>query len=430
MDIAEFERMYSDCYSALQRYCYFKLPCKADGDDVLQEVALSAWKNRESIRSTGSFKTWLMQIATNKIRDFYRRRAKDLNVSFDDINELTLSQSRFGISVTETVKETIDALGDIDKEVITLSYLQNIPQAEIARRLGIPIGTVKSRLHNARHRFKNEYLQSSLKGEIKMKRLPNLLPEYKIKRTDKEPFKCKWEELQGWMIIPKLGENLTWAMYDLPERKINGEYKLKVTGRACVHGIEGVLITADIRDIAVAGDMNDVHDNCSTREFIAQLTDTHVRFLAESHMHEGVKNFFTFLDGDAFLDNWGFGEDNCGSNIYPERKGIINRDDSIITCPSENFVLDVIDRCIVSIGNKDYDTIRIMDIECYNTGVVSEQFLDYNGRTILWRRFNRNDWRIDYYKQKWSDKLPDNERLTINGETYVHWYDCISDYII
>ena len=29
----------------------------------------------------------------------------------------------------------------------------------------------------------------------------------------------------------------------------------------------------------------------------------------------------------------------------------------------------------------------------------------------------------------WTELLPDNERLTVNGETYVHWYDCVTDYI-
>ena len=71
-----------------------------------------------------------------------------------------------------------------------------------------------------------------------------------------------------------------------------------------------------------------------------------------------------------------------------------------------------------------------MDIETYNCGVVSEQFLDQNGRTILWRRFNRDDWAIDHYKKPWSEQLPDNDRITVNGVPYVQWYDCITDYIL
>lgn len=76
------------------------------------------------------------------------------------------------------------------------------------------------------------------------------------------------------------------------------------------------------------------------------------------------------------------------------------------------------------------DTICVMGIETYVNGVASEQYIDKNGRTILWRRFNRNDWAIDRYKKKWTEILPDNERITVNGEIYVHWYDCITDYIL
>ena len=47
-----------------------------------------------------------------------------------------------------------------------------------------------------------------------------------------------------------------------------------------------------------------------------------------------------------------------------------------------------------------------------------------------WRRFNRNDWMLENYGRPWTELLPENERLTINGETFVHWYDCITDYIL
>ena len=58
-------------------------------------------------------------------------------------------------------------------------------------------------------------------------------------------------------------------------------------------------------------------------------------------------------------------------------------------------------------------------------GMISEQYLSREGRTVLWRRFNRDDWRSDRYGGTWSERLPDNERLMVNGEVYVHWYDCL-----
>lgn len=61
---------------------------------------------------------------------------------------------------------------------------------------------------------------------------------------------------------------------------------------------------------------------------------------------------------------------------------------------------------------------------------MSETYIDANGRTILWRRFNRDDWAFRHFGTLWTEALPDNERITINGQLYVHWYDCITDYII
>jgi hypothetical protein len=72
-----------------------------------------------------------------------------------------------------------------------------------------------------------------------------------------------------------------------------------------------------------------------------------------------------------------------------------------------------------------------MDVENYAyDGTASEQFLDKNGRTVLWRRFNRNNWKYNRYQKLWTELLPDADRLTIDGETYVHWYDCIYDWIV
>ena len=92
--------------------------------------------------------------------------------------------------------------------------------------------------------------------------------------------------------------------------------------------------------------------------------------------------------------------------------------------------MDVVGRYEVTIGGKTFDTICLMDVECFDDAIVSEQYLDKNGRTVLWRRFNRDDWAFRRYQKKWTEMLPDNERLTVNGETFVHWYDCISDYIL
>jgi len=254
-------------------------------------------------------------------------------------------------------------------------------------------------------------------------KLPEYLPEYKIEKTDEKPFDVKWEELMGWFLVPKAGEQLMWADYDLPSRKCNYVYDLKVTGKAEVHGIEGVEILSKAFPYS---NPNAVEQ----RGFIAQLTDTHSRYLATSYTQNGVHKYVTFLDGDDFNMNWGFGEDNCGNETNVKPAGIIQKNDENITYKEQAYVLDVIGRYKVTIEGKTYDTICVMDINSYNDGVLTEQFLDKNGRTILWRRFNRNNWRFSKYQKTWTEMFPENERYLANGETYVHCYDCISDYIL
>lgn len=254
-----------------------------------------------------------------------------------------------------------------------------------------------------------------------------LLPEYKIEKSELEPFSVVNEELQGWTIIPRLGEKSTWGLYDMPSRKRTEYTEMKTIGKAQIHGIEGVEISAiqyNEEDYYCTGSV-DKMERC----FVAQLTDTHSRYLAESHEENGVRKLYTFLDGDYFINNWGFGEDNCGKEIHISPKGLLIRNGNTIEGHTDKEIVDVVGRYSVTIDGKTYDTICVMDIQCFNDGIASEEYLDKNGRTVLWRRFNKNDWAYKRYGKLWTEMLPDNEKLIINGETYVHWYDCVTDYI-
>ena len=133
----------------------------------------------------------------------------------------------------------------------------------------------------------------------------------------------------GWFVVPKLGETCSWAMYDFPERRCTEQCDMEVLGRAEVHGIQGV----EIRAVEYApSDCSRIGDADKTeRRFVAQLTETHCRILAESHVEDGVRKLYTFLDGGDFLDNWGFGEDNCGNAVRIAPRGDIRREGSAVT---------------------------------------------------------------------------------------------------
>ena len=417
MEPRRLEEIYAGHLPALQRCVYYRMPSKDDGDDVLQEIALAVLSAKDIPTAPEQQKAWLLGIARHKCADFFRRSYARHSAPLSE----TLVQTRAGLDV----QETLDALAERDRQTLTMFYLEGRPQAEIAAQLGIPVGTVKSRLHTARENFKQIHQP---KGEIQMKELPAIMPDYTMEPLPLSPFEVRWEELIGWFLVPRLGEKLKWAMYDFPERKRSEVYEMEAAGRASVHGIEGVEITARESN---GGQHEAMHRNDDlTRTFVAQMTDTHVRLLAESHFDNGVRKCFTFLDGDAFLNNWGFGPDNCGKEITLTPKNIITREENTLT--SQAFpAMDVVGRYAVTLNGKRHDTICLIDLETYDTGICTEQFIGQDGRTVLWRRFNHNDWHKERYGgTQWSESLPDNARLTVNGEVYVHWYDCITDRVL
>lgn len=423
-----FEARLESIYSGVERYVKFRLNGGPDAEDLLQDICLTAYLKYDRLEKKESFKAWILSIARNRVNDYFRKKSTGMEVPLEDIPESKLVYGRRGLMLSTPVEDTMELLTDRDREVLRLFYWQKLSLAEIAQKLNIPAGTVKSRLNTARERFKKQYPYPP-KGENNMTKLPKIMPKYSIEKLEKEPFSCKWEESQGWMIIPRLGEKLSWGLYEAASGKRTEYTDMEVVGKAEIHGIEGVEIVAvqyDSEDYYRTGSVDKME-----RRFVAQLTDTHSRYLATCFVENGIRKCYTFLDGDEFLDNWGFGEDNCGNEVNLVSKGLLSREENVVTGHTPKEVVDIAGRYMITINGKTYDTVCVMDIQCFNDDVASEQYVDKNGKTVLWRRFNRDDWAIDRFGGKlWSEKLPDNERLIINGETYVHWYDCISDYIL
>lgn len=424
----EFERLLQENLASLERYVRFKVSSQHDAEDIIQDVCLAATANFTSLKNVSAFKAWLLGIANNKCKDYYRRKAKLLEIPLENLTEAALHTGRLGVTEQKIVHDVLTVLESKEKQILYLYFFKQWSQEDIAKQLSIPLGTVKSRLHYAKKKFRQHYpCRLESKGEVTMNKLPEILPAYKIEKSVLEPFSVKWQELQGWLLVPRLGEKLTWGLFEQPLGKRTEYTEMKVIGKAEVHGIEGVEILAvqhDAEDYYRTGSVNQME-----RRFVAQLTDTHCRYLAESHIENGVRKFYTFLDGEDFLNNWGFGEDNCGNEVNLSAKGLLKRTGNTIKGFIDTETVDVVGRYTVLIGEKKYDTICVMDIQCFNDGVVSEQYLDEKGRTILWRRFNKKDWAYKRYGKLWTELLPENERLNVNGEIYVHWYDCVSDYI-
>lgn len=425
----QFEMNLEKYLPALDRFVKFQVRNRQDAEDIVQETCAAAYEKQDTLRDPALFQAWILQIARNKCLDYYRKQARRMELPIEALEERVTDAGLSGRTERMAVRDTLTRLGSTEAQILYLYYFRDLPQDEIARMLAIPLGTVKSRLHYARQRFRSLYAEArEMKGETIMKKLPEIMPEYTIIPSSAAPFPVRWEEIMGWFLVPKLGEKLSWAMYDFPERRRTELCEMEVLGPAEVHGIRGVEIRSmeyDPMDCNSAGGQNPVE-----RHLIAQLTDRYCRLLAHCVTEDGVRRYSTFLDGDSFLNNWGFGPDNCGNEVELHPKGDILWDGTQYRTTRKTFLLDVVGRAEVRICGKAYDCVKVVDCYTYQDGVVSEQYLDKAGRTILWRRFNRDDWNQERWGKPWHELLPENERITVDGMSYVNWYDCITDYIL
>lgn len=143
-------------------------------DDVFQETFMQLYASRDTFDLSRPLRPWLFTIAANKARDALRRtqRVDCTNLgsmldgeeySMDDALN-TLDQDEHmpydDLIRDETatgVKRVIAHMPARLREILMLAYFHKVPYAEIGRILGIPVGTVKSRLHTAVVRFAEDW---------------------------------------------------------------------------------------------------------------------------------------------------------------------------------------------------------------------------------------------------------------------------------
>lgn len=121
----------------------------ADCADAVQEAILKAWQKIGGLRDTDSFKPWVMRILVNECNTILRRKWR----SFAPLQEDTAVA--LPPAPPTPLSEAIAALKPEHRLAVTLHYGENMSVAEIAGLLGIPEGTVKTRLMTARNRLRD-----------------------------------------------------------------------------------------------------------------------------------------------------------------------------------------------------------------------------------------------------------------------------------
>lgn len=125
--MTELEALLQEHLPVLKRFVHYKVNNFQDAEDIIQEVCLTATVNFEMLKSKESFKPWLIGIATNKCKDYYRRQAKVLELPLDELSETALGVGRLGIREQSVVQDTLESLGDKEKQILYLYFFKCLP---------------------------------------------------------------------------------------------------------------------------------------------------------------------------------------------------------------------------------------------------------------------------------------------------------------
>ena len=120
-------------------------------EDLVQETMIAVW-SKAAMFSTekGSVSTWIFTIARNLRIDKLRRERAQLYTDLEDFDAPDMSTgAEEALGRSQEDNHVVQALAQIpaeQRDLLILSFVEDVPQSEIATRLGIPLGTVKSRM--------------------------------------------------------------------------------------------------------------------------------------------------------------------------------------------------------------------------------------------------------------------------------------------
>ena len=159
--VRELVERYGKALSAvLQR----ALGSSADADDVFQETWIRVIRSAHSYDPEQKFSAWLFAIAWNQVKNRWASRRPGEAVELASLvsRERTPEENALEADRAERIRTLVGRLPERLSQAVMLRYFEELSEKDVAERLGIPVGTVKSRLHNGLRK-----LAAAMDGETK-----------------------------------------------------------------------------------------------------------------------------------------------------------------------------------------------------------------------------------------------------------------------
>lgn len=171
--VGTFAELFERYKNLVYKTAYLVLQDPGEAEEALQEVFVLVFKSLSSFDpQKGAFTTWLYRITINYCVS-QRRKHRLSFTPLDKAEPLGSAESRvIGVDEREGVRKAIGQLSDKQQSVVILRFYWDLPYAQIAQALEVPLGTVKSRINSALrtlHRIltkeqTDESVRSSSKG--------------------------------------------------------------------------------------------------------------------------------------------------------------------------------------------------------------------------------------------------------------------------
>jgi RNA polymerase sigma-70 factor, ECF subfamily len=137
------------------RFAFRYAKNRTEAEDIAQDSVVRAWRKRDKLRNSEARKSWLGTIVRNEaLREFARKRpapSDTIEVAHGSDDERVLATVE-----RADLHAALDRLNQRDRQLVRLRYDEDMTQEAIAHRLGIPLGTVKVRLHRVRAKLRRE----------------------------------------------------------------------------------------------------------------------------------------------------------------------------------------------------------------------------------------------------------------------------------
>ena len=167
-DIQAFNRLVDLFQDDVFRMVYYRTRSQTDAEDITQDVFLKAFKGLSGLKDVDRFRSWLIRIALNRVRDHYRKKRVMrvfLDVDDDDMIVQSARDSEGNPDVVEemikqefwkTIGSMMDTLPRMEREVFLLRFFDHHSIREIAGILKRSESTVKTHLYRSLGKFRKE----------------------------------------------------------------------------------------------------------------------------------------------------------------------------------------------------------------------------------------------------------------------------------